>query len=57
MFKTACAVLIVTTTWNIVMAVFDVSQNLVNGASGVIVGNVQLNLTDLISDLPEKLRS
>ena len=57
MFKTACAVLIVTNTWNIVMAVFDVSQNLVNGASGVIVGNVRLNLTDLISDLPEKLEA
>ena len=55
MFKTACAVLIVTNTWNIVMAVFDVSQNLVNGASGVIVGNLRLNLTDLISDLPERL--
>ena len=55
LFKTACAVLIVTNTWNIVMAVFDVSQNLVNGASGVIVGNLRLNLTDLISDLPERL--
>ena len=39
------------------MAVFDVSQNLVNGASGVIVGNVRLNLTDLISDLPERLEA
>ena len=28
MFKTACSVLIVTNTWNIVMAVFDVAQNI-----------------------------
>ena len=30
MFKTACSVIIVTNTWNIVMAVFDVAQNIVN---------------------------
>ena len=29
-FKTFCAVLIVTNTWNIVMAVFDVAQNVVS---------------------------
>lgn len=28
MLKTACSVLIVTNTWNIVMAVFDVAQNI-----------------------------
>ncbi len=28
-FKTACAVLIVTNTWNIVMGVFDVSQQVI----------------------------
>ncbi|MBQ9716402.1 MAG: hypothetical protein IJV76_00245, partial [Clostridia bacterium] len=43
MFKTACAVLIVTNTWNIVMAVFDVSQSIVNDASGVIVGSTALD--------------
>ena len=31
-FKTACAILIVTNTWNIVMAVFDVAQSVVNRA-------------------------
>ena len=35
-FKTACAVLIVTNTWNIVMGVFDVAQSVVASASGVI---------------------
>ena len=34
-FKTACAILIVTNTWNIVMGVFDVAQGVVNQASGV----------------------
>ena len=34
-FKTACAVLIVSNTWNIVMGVFDVAQSVVNSAAGV----------------------
>lgn len=56
-FKTACAVLIVTNTWNIVMAVFDVSQTIVNNASGVIVGNVTLNFDTLIPDLQSRLEA
>ena len=36
-FKTFCAVLIVTNTWNIVMAVFDVAQNVVSQSAGVIM--------------------
>ena len=36
-FKTFCAVLIVTNTWNIVMAVFDVAQSVVNQSAGVIM--------------------
>lgn len=43
-FKTACAILIVSNTWNIVMAVFDVSQNVVNNAAGIIVGNTDIEL-------------
>ena len=31
-FKTACTILIVTNTWNIVMGVFDVAQGVVNQA-------------------------
>ena len=50
MFKTACAVLIVTNTWNIVMAVFDVSQSIVNDASGIIVGSTTLDFDSLIPD-------
>lgn len=43
-FKTACAILIVSNTWNIVMAVFDVSQTAVNNAAGIIVGNTDIEL-------------
>ncbi|MGM9624214.1 MAG: VirB6/TrbL-like conjugal transfer protein, CD1112 family [Eubacteriales bacterium] len=57
MFKTACAVLIVTNTWNIVMAVFDVSQNIVNDASGIIVGSTTLDFDTLIPDLETRLEA
>jgi len=54
-FKTFCAVLIVTNTWNIVMAVFDVAQTVVNGAAGVIVGNASIDITTAIADLEARL--
>ena len=54
-FKTACAVLIVTNTWNIVMGVFEAAQSVVNSASGVIVGNVNINLAENIADLEARL--
>lgn len=57
MFKTACAVLIVTNTWNIVMAVFDIAQNLVNSASGVIISETSLNFEALIPNIEDKLNA
>ena len=36
MFKTACAILILSNTFNIVMAVFDVSQSVIAQAGGLI---------------------
>ena len=42
-FKTACAVVIVTNTWNIVMAVFDVTQKVVSDSSSIIAGNTRVN--------------
>lgn len=54
-FKTACAVLIVTNTWNIVMAVFDVAQSVVNSASGIIVSDTSIALTDNIADFEARL--
>lgn len=57
MFKTACSVLIVTNTWNIVMAVFDVAQNIVNDASGIIVSDTSLRFESLIPDLEAQLEA
>lgn len=54
-FKTACAVLIVSNTWNIVMGVFDVAQSVVSNASGVVVGNVSLDLASSLADLEARL--
>ena len=43
MFKTACAILILSNTFNIVMAVFDVSQSVIAQAGGLIqVGTVTI---------------
>ena len=56
-FKSAAAVLIVTNTWNIVMGVFDLSQTIVNRASGVIVGNTAINFDSLIPDLEAQLEA
>lgn len=54
-FKTACAVLIVTNTWNIVMGVFDVAQSVVNSASGIIVSDTSIALTDNIANFEARL--
>jgi hypothetical protein len=56
-FKSAAAVLIVTNTWNIVMGVCDLSQTIVNRASGVIVGNTAINFDSLIPDLEAQLEA
>ncbi len=54
-FKTACAVLIVTNTWNIVMGVFELAQTVVNRASGIIVGDTSLSLVENIADFEARL--
>lgn len=54
-FKTACAVLIVTNTWNIVMGVFDVGQSVVNSAAGVIVSDASIDINTVVVDLEERL--
>ena len=45
-FKTACAILILSNTFNIVMAVFDVSQSVIADAAGLIQGS-----TDIAPDM------
>ena len=41
-FKTFVAVFILTNTFNIVMAIFDLAQNVVNNSAGLIVGDTAL---------------
>jgi len=55
MFKTACAVLIVTNTWTIVMGVFDVGQSVVNSAAGVISSDTSIDIGTIVVDLEERL--
>ena len=40
-FKTACAILILSNTFNIVMAVFDVSQSVIARAAGIVQGSTE----------------
>ena len=53
--KTACAILIVTNTWTIVMGIFDVAQGVVNQASGIIIGDTSIDLSSVIPDMEEQL--
>ena len=54
-FKTFCAVLIVTNTWNIVMAVFDVAQSVVSRASGLVIADTDIRIDSVIVGLEAKL--
>ena len=47
-FKTACAIFILSNTFNIVMAVFDVSQTVIAQAGGLIQGS-----TDITPDIQD----
>ena len=55
MFKTACAVIIVTNTWNIVMGVFDVGQSVVNSAAGIINADTSIDINSIVVDLEDRL--
>lgn len=54
-FKTACAVLIVTNTWDIVMGIFDAAQSVVSKASGVISSSTSIDLNSVIPDMQSRL--
>lgn len=56
-FKTACAVLIVSNTWNIVMGIFDATQSVVNQSAGVIIGETSVDFNSLIPDLESQLEA
>ena len=54
-FKTFCAVLIVTNTWNIVMAVFDMAQSVVNQSAGVIISDAGIDISGVVGNLETTL--
>lgn len=56
-FKTACAILIVSNTWNIVMGAFDAAQEVVSRSAGVITGDASIDLTAVIPDMEAQLRA
>ncbi len=50
-FKAAVAIYLVTHTFDIVMAVFDIGQNVVSGAAGVIHGNTSIDIDSTIAQM------
>lgn len=56
-FKTFAAVLIVTNTWNIVMGIFDMTQQVVNSSAGVIIGNTSVDISSIVGDLETSLEA
>lgn len=54
-FKTMCAVLLVTNTWNIVMGIFDLTQHVVSQSAGVIISDMGIDITSTIADLETSL--
>ena len=56
-FKTFCAVLIVTNTWNIVMGIFDVGQSVVNQSAGVIIGETAIDIESVNTELEAQLEA
>ena len=56
-FKAFVAVYLVTNTFNIVMAVFDVGQHLVSSASGVIGGSTSIDIASTISTMETEMET
>ena len=54
MFKTAAAILILSNTFNIVMAVFDVSQSVIANAAGLVQGSTAIT-PDMLAELEATL--
>lgn len=54
-FKTFVAVYLITNTFNIVMAIFDMSQHVVSGAAGVIITDTNIDITSVITNMETRL--
>lgn len=55
MFKSACAILIVTNTWKIVMGIFDAAQSVVAQAAGVVISDATVDISSMMDGLEERL--
>ena len=55
-FKTFCAILIVTNTWDIIMGIFDAAQSVVRSAAGIIRADTDIDLAQVIGDLEVRLQ-
>lgn len=56
-FKTLCAVLIATNTWNIVMGIFDAGQSVVSSSADVIIGNTSIDIGSVITNMEAQLEA
>ena len=56
-FKSFIAVYLVTNTFNITMAIFDVGQHLVNSAAGVIGGSTDIDIASTITEMETAMES
>lgn len=56
-FKSWIAVYLVTHTFDITMAVFELAQHVVGGAAGVIGGNTSINVNSALSSMQSQLGS
>jgi len=54
-FKCFVAVFILTNTWNIVMAVFDLAQSVVNQSAGIISGDLALGSPEMLEAIRTQL--
>ena len=54
-FKSAAAILLVTNTWNLVMAVFDMAQSVVAQASGIIGSDASIDISAVMTDMESRL--
>jgi hypothetical protein len=54
-FKAYVAIYLVTNTFNITMAVFDVGQHVVNNAAGVISGNTAVDASEAVTRIVDAL--
>ena len=55
-FKAFVAVFLVTHTFDITMAVFDMAQHIVSGAAGVIGGDTNIDVTEALAAMQEGLK-